>query len=87
MNGTEIISLIQSALPIVQSAISAIGGAIFTAVFLRKNTSTQEFEKLKAGKMQEVADDLLESGKMMRIISFLSSSLWRFDSLRYMTAI
>lgn len=64
MNGTEIISLIQSALPIVSSAISAIGGAIFTAVFLRKNTSTKEFEKLKAGKMQEVADDLLESGKM-----------------------
>lgn len=64
MNGTEIISLIQSALPIVSSAISAIGGAIFTAVFLRKNTLTKEFEKLKAGKMQEVADDLLESGKM-----------------------
>ena len=64
MNGTEIISLIQSALPVVQSVISAIGGAIFTAVFLRKNTSTQEFEKLKAGKMQEVADDLLEAGKM-----------------------
>ena len=64
MNGTEIISLIQSGLPIVQSAISAIGGAIFTAVFLRKNTSTKEFEKLKAGKMQEVADDLLETGKM-----------------------
>lgn len=64
MNGTEIISLIQSTLPIVSSAISAIGGAIFTAVFLRKNTSTKEFEKLKAGKMQEVADDLLESGKM-----------------------
>lgn len=64
MNGTEIISLIQSALPVAQSVISAIGGAIFTAIFLRKNTSTQEFEKLKAGKMQEVADDLLESGQM-----------------------
>ena len=64
MNGTEIISLIQSSLPVVQSVIPAIGGAIFTAIFLRKNTSTQEFEKLKAGKMQEVADDLLESGKM-----------------------
>lgn len=64
MNGTEIISLIQSALPVVQSVIPAIGGAIFTAIFLRKNTSTQEFEKLKAGKMQDVADDLLESGKM-----------------------
>lgn len=64
MNGTEIITLIQSALPIVSSAITAIGSAIFTAVFLRKNTSTKEFEKLKAGKMQEVADDLLKSGKM-----------------------
>ena len=64
MNGTELISLIQSALPVATSAISAIGGAIFTSVFLRKNTSTKEFEKLKAGKMQEVADDLLESGKM-----------------------
>lgn len=64
MNGTEIISLIQSAQPVAQSVISAIGGAIFTAIFLRKNTSTQEFEKLKAGRMQEVADQLLESGKM-----------------------
>lgn len=64
MNGTEIISLISSALPTAQSVIPAIGGGIITAIFLRKNTATQEFEKLKAGKMQEVADDLLKSGKM-----------------------
>lgn len=64
MNGTEIITILKTALPAVQTTISAIGGAIFTAIFLRKNTSTEEFEKLKAGKLQEVADDLLESGKM-----------------------
>lgn len=64
MNGMEIISLIESTLPAVKTVISAIGGAIFTAIFLRRNTATQEFEKLKAGKMQEVADDLLSSGKM-----------------------
>lgn len=64
MNGTEIIDLLQSALPAVKSTIPSISGAIFTAIFLRKNTATKEFEKLKAGKLQEVADDLLKAGKM-----------------------
>ena len=35
-----------------------------TAVFLRRNTETQEFEKIKANKFAEVVNDLLESGKM-----------------------
>ena len=33
-------------------------------LFLRKNTQTTEFEKIKAGKFSEVVDQLLNSGKM-----------------------
>ena len=36
----------------------------FTAIFLRHNTKTDEFEKIKTGQFKEVADDLLASGKM-----------------------
>ena len=46
------------------SAVGPVAGALFTAIFLRHNTKTDEFEKIKAGKFKEVADDLLASGKM-----------------------
>ena len=46
------------------SAVGPVAGALFTAIFLRYNTKTDEFEKIKAGKFKEVADDLLASGKM-----------------------
>lgn len=64
MNGTEIIALLSNNLPEVMSVVNCVAGALFTAIFLRKNTSTKEFEKIKAGKFGEVADILLESGKM-----------------------
>ena len=46
--------------PVIQNCITAL----ITTVFLRKNTSIEEFEKLKANKFEEVVSDLLENGKM-----------------------
>ena len=64
MNGTEIISFLSENLPTIVSTVGAIAGALFTAIFLRHNTAAKEFEKIKAGKLKEAADDLLNSGKM-----------------------
>ena len=64
MTGTEIIKFITNNVSTFFSPVNVITGSLFTAVFLRKNTATQEFEKIKAGRFQEVADKLLESGKM-----------------------
>lgn len=51
-------------IPGFSNSVSLIIGSIITAVFLRRNTQAQEFEKIKANKFAEVVDDLLESGKM-----------------------
>ena len=61
MNVIEIIKSIQ---PFVGSALSAITGSILTAIFLRKNTSVEEFEKIKAERFDEAIGELLSSGKM-----------------------
>jgi hypothetical protein len=63
MNGIEIITLLSSN-PIITSAVSAVSGALITAIFLRHNTSANEFEKIKAGKFKEATDELIASGKM-----------------------
>ena len=44
--------------------ISAITGSVLTAYFMRGNTATAEFEKIKAGRFNEVTETLLHSGKM-----------------------
>ena len=64
MDGNALIEVIKTGLPVINSSVSAIVGAIITTLFLRKNTSTTEFEKVKAGKFSLVIDQLLESGKM-----------------------
>lgn len=64
MDGNALIEVIKSGVPVLNSSISAIAGAIVTTLFLRKNTLTAEFEKIKVGKFSEVIDDLLDSGKM-----------------------
>lgn len=64
MDGNALIEIIKGGLPILNSTVSAITGAIVTTLFLRKNTSTTEFEKIKAGKFKDVIDNLLDSGKM-----------------------
>lgn len=64
MNGTEIITFLSTGIGNLSSAVGAVAGAIFTAIFLRSNTKIQEFEKIKAGQFQEVANELLAAGKM-----------------------
>ncbi len=68
MNCTEIVKLISqywpSVAPIVNPAIGSVVGGLMTAIFLRRNTATSEFEKIKAGKINEVVDDLLATGNM-----------------------
>lgn len=64
MNGTEIISFLSDNFPTVMSTVGAVAGSLFTAIFLRHDTATTEFEKIKAGQFREVADELLKSGKM-----------------------
>lgn len=63
MDGNVLISCLQNGLE-TASKVGPIVGAIFAAIFLRKNTKDVEFEKLKAGKFREVADRLLASGYM-----------------------
>lgn len=63
MDGNNLITAFQNGLPVL-SKVGPIVGAIFTAIFFRKNIRDAEFEKLKAGKFQEVADKLLEAGYM-----------------------
>ena len=64
MKGTEIIQFLSDNFPTVMGTINSITGALFTAIFLRSNTSATEFEKVKAGQFKELSDELLESGKM-----------------------
>lgn len=61
MNGTELITFLSRNLESIGSAVGHVVGYLFTVIFLRYNTKTDEFEKIKAGKFREVADDLLES--------------------------
>ena len=51
MNGTEIITFLSTGIGNLSSAVGAVAGAIFTAIFLRSNTKTEEFEKIKAGQL------------------------------------
>ena len=64
MEGTEIISYLLTNAPAIWSGLGPVVGSLITVLFLRKNTSTTEFEKIKAGKFDEVLDDLLSSGHL-----------------------
>lgn len=64
MNGAELITYLGNNAPVLLSAVGPIAGSIITAVFLRSNTATTEFEKIKSGKFDEVIEDLLSSGQM-----------------------
>lgn len=63
MDGNDLISYFQNGLKAI-SPVGPIVGAILTAIFYRKKVRDAEFEKLKAKKFQEVADQLLASGYM-----------------------
>lgn len=64
MDNNVLIELIKGGISDVNTTLNAIVGALITTIFLRKDTSTTEFEKIKAAKFSEVLDDLLKGGKM-----------------------
>lgn len=64
MNGTEIISYLSANAPAIWSGMGPVVGSLITVLFLRKNTTATEFEKIKAGKYGEVLEDLLLSGHL-----------------------
>lgn len=64
MDGTEIISYLSTNAPAIWSGMGPVVGSLITVLFLRKNTATTEFEKIKAGKFDEVLEDLLSSGHL-----------------------
>ena len=64
MNGTEIISYLATNAPALLAGVGPIVGSLLTVLFLRTNTTTAEFEKIKAGKFDEVLDELLTTGKI-----------------------
>jgi len=57
-------SLLSEILPFVQPAISTAVGAVLATLFMRKNISKAEFEKLKQAKFADIANRLLEDGHM-----------------------
>ena len=64
MNETAIITFLRNNFPTIMTPIKSVIGGLLGAIFLRHNTATEEFEKIKAGQFREAADDLLKSGKM-----------------------
>lgn len=64
----DIVKFVQQNIDAAVSSIQFIAGAVTSALFLRKRTSietgTEEFEKIKAKKLDEAAELLLESGKI-----------------------
>lgn len=64
MNGAEILSYLSANAPAIWSGMGPVVGSLITVLFLRQNTATTEFEKIKAGKFEEVLEDLLSSGNL-----------------------
>ncbi len=64
MNVNEIIEFVKDGYVAIQPTINLVVEALLITLFLRNNTKTTEFEKIKAGKFQEVIDELLQTGKM-----------------------
>lgn len=60
----NLINIFQNSITYFQPALSTAVGAVLSTLFLKKNTSQPEFEKIKAGKFNEVVDYLLDTGKM-----------------------
>lgn len=79
MSGTEIMRFLTNNFSDIatmsSSAIGAVVGSLITTVFLRSNTATQEFEKIKAGNFGDVINDLLTSGKMTYTEYYKSKNL------------
>jgi len=59
-----LVAYLKEGIKLIQPSIPTIVGAILTSVFLRKDTQTSEFVKIKNGLFQEAAEELLENGRM-----------------------
>ena len=73
MTGMEIIALLSNS-PTAISVVTSVVGGLFTTIFLRRNTSVAEFEKIKNGQFKEVADSLLKAGKMTYVEYYQASN-------------
>lgn len=73
MTGMEIIALLSNS-PTAISVVSSVVGGLFTTIFLRRNISVAEFEKIKNGQFKEVADSLLKAGKMTYVEYYQASN-------------
>ena len=69
----EIIALLSNS-PTAISVVSSVVGGLFTTIFLRRNISVAEFEKIKNGQFKEVADSLLKAGKMTYVEYYQASN-------------
>lgn len=64
MTDEVLTELMKSGITSTASLLTPVVGTLFTTLFLRRNTKVEEFEKIKAGKFEDVVSQLLESGKM-----------------------
>lgn len=68
MASFDIVAFIHNNISTLASSVQFVAGTVVGAMFLRKKTSietgTKEFEKIKAAKLGEAAEMLLESGRM-----------------------
>lgn len=62
MDINSLAQFIQENQQILSSSLSAVVGSILTTLFMRKNTSIAEFEKIKAGHFEKVIENLLSNG-------------------------
>lgn len=44
--------------------VTQVVGTLLSTLFLRRNTSAEEFERIKAGEFKKAVEMLLQSGKM-----------------------
>ena len=61
---TALVEFLGKGVELFKTSIPTITGAILATIFLRKNTSTTEFEKIKNGFFQEATEELLSNGKI-----------------------
>ncbi len=62
MAASQFLSCLQALAPSFQEMIPSVAGSLITYFFVRGKARKEQFEKLKAGKMIEVANDLLANG-------------------------
>lgn len=60
----ETLELILRSVGALASPVASIAQVVITSLFLRKNTDTLELEKIKANKLSEAVNDLLDNGKI-----------------------